>query len=655
MIVQISLVRNELPLIKQLLPIWSKYADAFVFLLDTSDDGTEDYLTALKNEYNILEIIVQKRKSDELWVASEVRQCLFDAARKYSNKIICLDADEYLDGSITKKQLETLLDENKDTVLYLKWVQYTSSNSIRVDGPWKNNYTDRIGSYINDYKIKKHAMHASHLPITNNQISIPEDVLFVAHLQWLDKYQVGIKQYCYKLEDYANYKKFNAEIIDISGYDASVNNFNWEEEYYNYPLKIKDDIFDYLSNSKNFRIKLILDLIKEHSIPNLGDWGLNIHNNIPMYFYIQADYKNYDLLLNLIGSLHKHNFYDIEKIYILDLGFLKNQISELNNIKKINIIKSENDLPKDLRILKLDTKYQIKKPLNLLFNDIIINLKETIDFNLEKNRDEFQLLSELNYVDLKINVASIKRNFIVSCITAIGDLDRYEKFIDSYFNNIFTQDNFNRTEFVIVYNEWSNKFNMYKHFENIVFVQDTEKTGVYNAWNIGIQNCTSEFVTNWNIDDLRYPINNKIKYDVLNKNKNIDLVYNYYTSATVKEIESEVNLNDKPFIKYPDEFHKHCKLACMAGPDPMWRKSIHIFIGYFNKEYTIVGDWEMWIRMSTKGLKTKLIPHVLCVYVDHEDTVSNSNPKKLDDQKIKLSNQYKEIQIPDVIDMLVKI
>jgi hypothetical protein len=124
MIVQISLVRNELPLIKQLLPIWSKYADAFVFLLDTSDDGTEDYLTALKNEYNILEIIVQKRKSDELWVASEVRQCLFDAARKYSNKIICLDADEYLDGSITKNQLETLLDENKDTVLYLYSEKY---------------------------------------------------------------------------------------------------------------------------------------------------------------------------------------------------------------------------------------------------------------------------------------------------------------------------------------------------------------------------------------------------------------------------------------------------------------------------------------------------------------------------------------------------
>jgi hypothetical protein len=78
----------------------------------------------------------------------------------------------------------------------------------------------------------------------------------------------------------------------------------------------------------------------------------------------------------------------------------------------------------------------------------------------------------------------------------------------------------------------------------------------------------------------------------------------------------------------------------MAGPDPLWRKSFHLFGGYFDyKNFSIIGDWEMWIRMSKMGLKFKLIPHVLCIYVDHDDTVSKSSNEKLEEQKMRLSKK----------------
>jgi hypothetical protein len=79
----------------------------------------------------------------------------------------------------------------------------------------------------------------------------------------------------------------------------------------------------------------------------------------------------------------------------------------------------------------------------------------------------------------------------------------------------------------------------------------------------------------------------------------------------------------------------------MAGPDPLWRKSFHLFGGYFDhKDFSMIGDWEMWRRMSKMGLVFKLIPHVLCIYVDHEDTVSRSSFSELDIQKAKLSKKY---------------
>jgi FkbM family methyltransferase len=144
MIVQTTMVRNELPLIKELLPIWKEYADGFVFLCDTCTDETVKYLNKVKHKFNILEIIESIEDIDQLKVETDMRQHLFDAARKYSNKIICLDADEYLDGTMSKQDLENLLDVSENTVFHLKWIQYTSKTSIRIDGPWAENYKDRI-------------------------------------------------------------------------------------------------------------------------------------------------------------------------------------------------------------------------------------------------------------------------------------------------------------------------------------------------------------------------------------------------------------------------------------------------------------------------------------------------------------------------------
>ena len=52
MIVQITMTRNECFLLKELLPIWSKYADGFVFLNDDSTDDTAQFLEENKEKYN---------------------------------------------------------------------------------------------------------------------------------------------------------------------------------------------------------------------------------------------------------------------------------------------------------------------------------------------------------------------------------------------------------------------------------------------------------------------------------------------------------------------------------------------------------------------------------------------------------------------------
>jgi len=278
MIIQVTMTRNELFLIKEMLPIWQKYVDGFIFLDDRSTDGTYDYLIENKNKFNILNVLKNETKDDQLWFESNVRQSLYDEALKYSTNIVCLDSDEYLDGTITKEQLEQVLEKNKNTIFYLQWIQYTNTNEIRVDGPWGTNYKPRIGSYDKRVSFKPTQMHSEHLPHTGMKqgvIQVPN--LFIAHLQWLDKPTVAVKQYFWKITDYVNKLKFNADTVPASAYDASVNNFNWSYQHFNVPLKVDAKIYDKHDIKNSYKYKFIKENVKTYNIPNLNDWGMNIH------------------------------------------------------------------------------------------------------------------------------------------------------------------------------------------------------------------------------------------------------------------------------------------------------------------------------------------------------------------------------------------
>lgn len=518
MIVQISLIRNERILLENMLPIWKKYSDGFVFMVDRSTDDTVSFLNSVKEKYNILDILEHNPNDSKLIVETELRQQLFDKAREYTSNIICLDADEYLDGDMTKDELETLLNTNPNTTYFLQWLQYTSVNTIRIDGPWKNNLKDRIGSYTKPYSFTKAQNHSTHLPSTEKHIAIPQNALRVVHLQWLDKKYVAIKQYYWKVYDYVNNLVHKVDTVNKTAYDESVNNFVWEEEYTFDTLKISPYIIEKMAVENNYRLDYIKEKTKEHNIPNLGDWG-----------------------------------YDITSI----------------------------------------------------------------------------------------NTTDIINPYKVSVITAIGPLNIYEKYIPRYIVNVREQHLYKQTEHIIVYSEWSEWFESLKDEPNFVFIKEQERKGVYNAWNIGIQAATTEYVTNWNIDDIRHPINTKIKYDLL-VNNNYDLAYNYYTAVSDPEI-NFYNIKSTPHLAYPDHYEKHVFENCYAGPDPLWRKSLHNKVGYFDYEnFNTIGDWEMWIRFAVNGAKFKLIPEVLCIYLDHNETVSQRQAEKATSEKSRLVEKYSE-------------
>ncbi len=216
-------------------------------------------------------------KEEARFAESVVRQKLFDRAFEQSGNITCLDTDEYFDGAMSKEQLEYILSENRNTLFHTQWIQYTDTNTVRVDGPWGYNLKDRVGSYSDRGIFNDASMHSEHLPVPEKQAMINAPNLFIAHLQWMDKKTVAVKQYYWKVVDYVNKIEHGVEIIPTSAYDASVNNFEWEYEPFEYPLKVRSDVYDLHDIEDSFKYKFIKESIEKYNIPNLNDWGMGIH------------------------------------------------------------------------------------------------------------------------------------------------------------------------------------------------------------------------------------------------------------------------------------------------------------------------------------------------------------------------------------------
>lgn len=578
MIVQITMARDELVLIKEMLPIWQKYTDGFIFLLDTTTDSTKEFLLSVKEKYNILEILEITQNENELVVETNNRQMLFDAAKKYSNKIICLDADEYLDGDFNKIDLENILDSNPDTVFYLQWQQYVSKNELRIDGPWKNNYKDRIGNYIQNINFSYAQTHSTHLPIPDKQIRIPSNQLFIAHLQWLNKTHVAIKQYYWKTIDYVNKKKFNIFTFSPDAYDASVNNFKWDTENTKYDLKICSNIFDKVDLANNYKFKKIIELSKKYEIPNLGDWGIDIFNlkeNKKMVFCTVTDDKHFPLLINLIGSIHKNNFNELQEIMVFDLGLNnqnKNILLDIDKVTINEIDKTNPDILKDIQtdqqrfvkglfswkpvvikqaldkydcVLYVDAGTTVLKPLDNLFKHIYQNgylffdcghsikwmsTKHVIN-KFELNKQENQWILDDNTFGIDAGFQGVSRKIYNDYILPMYELSKdINNFIDDgSCPNGWGTGRHDQTLFSILVQKL--KYNIIKHGDHISYLNVDDKKIAFHLTHLFHQltNDTDIFRSRWNLYNQNENLQHiKMKNQI--KNLNLDIELDNYVS-----------------------------------------------------------------------------------------------------------------------------
>ena len=217
-------------------------------------------------------------------------------------------------------------------------------------------------------------------------------------------------------------------------------------------------------------------------------------------------------------------------------------------------------------------------------------------------------------------------------VSAIVSTYNSEKFIRGCLDDLINQTLYTRNELEIVIIDSGSKQNEegiireYQSLHKNIKYLKTDRETIYSAWNRGVKQASGIYLTNANTDDRHSPFAFEKMADFLdkNQNKNINVVY---ADSYVTKFENENwgTKRVKGIFKWPEYNIRHLFDICYLGPQPMWRKSLHDKFGYFDAEYQSAGDYEFWLRLSTKGVNFAHLNEILGIYYENENSVSLSN------------------------------
>jgi glycosyltransferase involved in cell wall biosynthesis len=208
-----------------------------------------------------------------------------------------------------------------------------------------------------------------------------------------------------------------------------------------------------------------------------------------------------------------------------------------------------------------------------------------------------------------------------------------EKFIKGYLENMLEQTIFSDVEFVFLNcnspeNEEQYIIPITQKYNNVKYIKLDSDPGLYAAWNIALTHCSSDIITNWNIDDRKTVDSIEILVKTLESDSNIDMVYGQLAMSTTpnetyKNNEKQTWFNtQKPSLI---NFLIHNSPHCM----PMWRKRIHNYCGNFTESYDCVSDAELWLKLLIEKGNIKIIEDSVGIYYFNPTGRSSDKTREL--------------------------
>ena len=231
-------------------------------------------------------------------------------------------------------------------------------------------------------------------------------------------------------------------------------------------------------------------------------------------------------------------------------------------------------------------------------------------------------------------------------LAIITSLYKGGKYIRPFLKNITEQTIFSQCTLIIVdTNSPDNEFEIIdkyiRHFPNIRYIKLEERLGVYDAWNIAIRESDSDFITNANLYDLHRKDALEVKINALTSNPKIDIVYTDIFYSFMENLSFNVIANANLKTNFTSEASKYNLLKYnFLHNAPMWRRSLHQKIGYFDTQYKSAGDWEFWLRAAFDNHSFMKIDDIVTAYYNNPGGISTNLKSEATFENIKILKYY---------------
>jgi len=227
-------------------------------------------------------------------------------------------------------------------------------------------------------------------------------------------------------------------------------------------------------------------------------------------------------------------------------------------------------------------------------------------------------------------------------VSVLISLYKSEKYLTHFLENLKNQNGFEYIQPVMISSDPSEYereilLEFAKQNTNVILEFFPQLIGIYQSWNHAIKISDGEYLTNWNVDDVRRndSINSQAEY--LFKRRWLDVVFQdvYYVFKenldwkTVESIGIKTNLCNVTFGALLNG-------ACPPHNAPMWRRRIHADIGFFDEKYKSAGDLDFWIRcvLGEKKFLKDNDAHVSYYLNEQGMSTNQDSPAKLEIEEI---------------------
>ncbi len=186
-------------------------------------------------------------------------------------------------------------------------------------------------------------------------------------------------------------------------------------------------------------------------------------------------------------------------------------------------------------------------------------------------------------------------------ISLISSLFRCEKYLEGFCAALAQISNPDEVEILLLHNEPTPAESaiIKKWIPSIAatvrHIIVPEREGLYRTWNRGIVESSGKYLAIWNVDDVRSPHSLELQAACLSADPSSVLCYGSYIGVQ--------NYGDMQgtLYEFPDYNQREFMRSCYLTPFPMWKKSVHDAIGYFDESFRSAGDYDFQIRAARFG------------------------------------------------------